>query len=392
MTRESAAIVGWSHSVFGKAPEPDTETLMARVSLAAIEHAGVTPADIDAIYVGVMNNGFDRQDFQAGLAALADPRLAHVPATRVENACATGSAALYAALDFIEAGRGKFALVIGAEKMTGVPTARTGEILLGASYVKEEAGVDAGFAGIFGKIAANYFQRYGDRSMELARIAAKNHRNGAGNEFAHVRKDLGFDFCNEVSDKNPLVAPPLRRTDCSMISDGAAAIVVASADMAKAAKRAIGFRARCQVNDYLPLSRRDPIRFEGARRAWASALEEARIGLNDLSFVETHDCFTIAELLEYEAMGLTAPGEGWRAVRDGVTERDGRLPVNPSGGLKAKGHPIGATGVSMHVMAAMQLMGEAPSGIQLPSPALAGVFNMGGIAVANYVSLLERAK
>lgn len=141
MTRESAAIVGWSHSVFGKAPEPDTEALMARVSLAAIEHAGVTPDDIDAIYVGVMNNGFDRQDFQAGLAALVDPRLAHVPATRVENACATGSAALYAALDFIEAGRGKIALVIGAEKMTGVPTARTGEILLGASYVKEEAGV-----------------------------------------------------------------------------------------------------------------------------------------------------------------------------------------------------------------------------------------------------------
>ncbi|MFC6490078.1 thiolase C-terminal domain-containing protein, partial [Nitratireductor sp. GCM10026969] len=136
---------------------------------------------------------------------------------------------------------------------------------------------------------------------------------------------------------------------------------------------------------------RDVTAFEGARRAWAAALAAAGISLDDLSLVETHDCFTIAELIEYEAMGLAGPGEGYRVVREGIARKDGRLPVNPSGGLKAKGHPIGATGGSMHVMAATQLVGEAGD-MQIQDAALAGVFNMGGAAVANYVSILERAK
>jgi acetyl-CoA C-acetyltransferase len=139
------------------------------------------------------------------------------------------------------------------------------------------------------------------------------------------------------------------------------------------------------------MSKRDILRFEGCAEAWRRALAEARLDLSDLSFVETHDCFTIAELIEYEAMGLTPEGQGARAVKEGWTQKDGRLPVNPSGGLKAKGHPIGATGVSMHALSAMQLCGEAGD-MQLPDPRLAGVFNMGGAAVANYVSVLERVK
>lgn len=381
-------IVGWSHSPFGKLDDPDTETLMARVSTAALAHAGVPASDVDGIYVGVMNNGFTAQDFQGGLVALAEPALANTPATRLENACATGSAAIHAAMDFIEAGRGRIALVVGAEKMTATPTADVGEVLLGASYHREEAG-PGGFAGIFGRMAQSYFQTYGDRSEELAMIAAKNHENGTRNPFAHVKKDLGFDFCNAISDKNPLVAGPLRRTDCSLISDGAAALVLADAELATDLARAIGFRARVHVNDYLPMSRKNPIAFDGARRAWDAAKADSGLSLNDLDFVESHDCFTIAELIEYEAMGLAAPGEGYRIVRDGTTRADGKLPVNPSGGLKSKGHPIGATGVSMHVLAAMQLMGEA-EGMQVRDARLGGVFNMGGTAVANYVSILER--
>jgi acetyl-CoA C-acetyltransferase len=384
-------IVGWAHTPFGKAEEPDTESLMARVSGAALDHAGMSPEAVDGIYVGVMNNGFSKQDFQASLVALADERLAHTPATRLENACATGSAAINAALDFVESGRGRVALVVGAEKMTAKATAETGDILLGASYRREEAEVEAGFAGLFGRIASAYFQRYGDRSEELARIAAKNHRNGVANPYAQMRKDLGFAFCNTVSEKNPYVAAPLRRTDCSLISDGAAALVIADEEVAADLSRAIGFRARCQANDILPLSRRDPTAFEGARRAWRGALGAAGMTVDDLSLVETHDCFTIAELIHYEAMGLAAPGQAWRVVREGLTEKEGRLPVNPSGGLKSKGHPIGATGVSMHVMAAMQLMGEAGD-MQIPGATAAGVFNMGGAAVANYVSILERAR
>jgi acetyl-CoA C-acetyltransferase len=386
-----AQIVGWAHSPFGKSELEDTEALMAAVAAPALEHAGVEPGDVDGIFVGVMNNGFSKQDFQGSLVAMTNEALAHVPAVRLENACATGSAAIYTAMDFIESGRGRIALVVGAEKMTATPTADVGDILLGASYRKEEADVEGGFAGLFGRIAQNYFQRYGDRSEELAMIAAKNHANGMANPYAHMRKDFGFDFCNTVSEKNPYVAQPLRRTDCSLISDGAAALVLADAETAAALERAIAFRARKHVNDILAMSRRDMTAFEGARRAWAAALEEAGASLDDLSFVETHDCFTIAELIEYEAMGLAKPGEGHRVVREGLTRKDGRLPVNPSGGLKAKGHPIGATGVSMHVMAAMQLMGEAGD-MQIPNAGFAGVFNMGGAAVANYVSLLERAK
>jgi len=148
------------------------------------------------------------------------------------------------------------------------------------------------------------------------------------------------------------------------------------------------FRAAEQVNDFLPMSRRDIVAFEGPELAWKRALAEARLGLADLDLVETHDCFTIAELIEYEAMGLTAKGEGARAILEGWTEKDGKLPINPSGGLKSKGHPIGATGVSMHVLAAMQVTGKA-GGIQVPGASLAGVFNMGGAAVANFVSILE---
>lgn len=386
-----AQIIGWGHTVFGKSDQPDTESLMAGAVAEALAHAEVAPDEIDGIFVGVYNNGFQKQDFQAALVAMGDPRLAHVPATRYENACATGSAALHGALDFIAAGRGRIALVVGAEKMTATPTPEVGDILLTACYRAEEAGVEGGFAGVFGQIAQSYFQRYGDRSEELAMIAAKNHANGMANPHAHMRKDFGVDFCNTVSEKNPRVAGPLRRTDCSLVSDGAAVLVIADADRAAHAPRAVGFRARAQANDIMAISRRDILEFRGARMAWGKALDAAGVTLDDLSLVETHDCFTIAELLEYEAMGLAEPGQGHRIIREGVTHKTGRLPVNASGGLKAKGHPIGATGVSMHVMAAMQLMDQA-GGMQIADARLAGVFNMGGAAVANYVSILERVK
>jgi acetyl-CoA C-acetyltransferase len=386
-----AQIVGWAHSVFGKSAAPDTETLMAQVAGPALDHAGIDAADVDAVFVGVYNNGFTRQDFQAALVGMGHPALGSVPATRFENACATGSAALFGALDFVEAGRGRVALVIGAEKMTGLPPSQVGDVLMSGCYRKEEAAIEGGFAGVFGRIAQAYFQRYGDQSEALAAIAAKNHRNAVDNPVAHMRADLGFEFCNTVSERNPLVAPPLRRTDCSLVSDGAAALVIVDQDTAMTLQRSLSFRGRSQANDFMALSRRDPVDFAGARRAWAKALSEAGLCLEDLDLAETHDCFTIAELIEYEAMGLAERGQGHRVIHDGVSERSGRLPVNPSGGLKARGHPLGATGVSMHVMAAQQITGEAGA-MQIPGATLAGVFNMGGAAVTNYVSILERAR
>ena len=387
-----ACIVGWAHSAFGKREDaPDLESLMAGVARAAIEDAGIAPEDIDAGFVGVFGEGFTPQGFPASLVLQSVPELRFKPITRMENACATGSAAIHAARDFIAAGRGRLALVVGAEKMTSTPGPKVGDILLTASYRRTEQDIEGGFAGVFGRIAEAYFQKHGDQSDALAAIAAKNHRNGVDNPWAQMRRDLGYDFCRTESEKNPYVARPLKRTDCSLVSDGAAALVLADADTAAGLAKAVRFRAAVQVNDFLPIAARDIIRFEGAREAWARAYAAAGIGVGDLSFVETHDCFTIAELIEYEAMGLAAEGQGGRAALEGWTAADGRLPVNRSGGLKAKGHPIGATGVSMHVLAAMQLTGTAGA-MQLPRADLGGVFNMGGAAVANYVSVLERAR
>jgi acetyl-CoA C-acetyltransferase len=385
-----ASIIGFAHSRFGKLEEEDLETLIARTAAEAVAHAGVDFSDIDAIYVGNFG-GFEKQSFPAAFALDADPALRFKPAVRVENACATGSAAVHLGASDIDGGRSRIVLVVGAEKMTVTPNEQVGDVLLNASYRKEEGDTPGGFAGVFGRIADLYFQRYGDHSAAMARIAAKNHRNGVGNPFAQLRKDLGFQFCNTVSDKNPLVAGPIRRTDCSLVSDGAAAVVMTDDETALTFARAVRFRGRAHVQDFLPMSRRDIVAFEGCRVAWSRAHGQAGTTLADLSLVETHDCFTIAELIEYEAMGLTPPGGGARAIEEGWTEKEGRLPVNPSGGLKSKGHPIGATGVSMHVMASLQLLEEAGD-MQVKHPKLAGIFNMGGAAVANYVSILERVR
>ena len=387
----TACIVGWAHTPFGRLEGETVESLIVRVAREALADAGVAAADVDEIMLGHFNAGFSAQDFTASLVLQASPDLRFKRASRVENACATGSAAVHQAIKAIAARTARIALVVGAEQMTSTPAADIGRNLLKASYVREEADIDGGFAGIFGQIAARYFQRWGDQSDALARIAAKNHRNGVGNPYAQIRKDLGYEFCRTESEKNPRVAGPLKRTDCSLVSDGAAAVVLADVATALKLGKAVAFRAAQHVQDFLPMSKRDVLKLEGCGEAWKRALASAGMVLSDLSFVETHDCFTIAELMEYEAMGLVPEGQGARAIAEGLTEKTGRLPVNPSGGLKAKGHPIGATGVSMHAVTAMQLTGTAGD-MQVGNASLGGIFNMGGTAVANYVSILERIK
>ena len=384
----NACIVGWGHTPFGKLDNCDLEQLIRDAVQPALESAGLEPRDIDGIFVGHFNAGFVGQDFTAALPAVAIPEFRHTPSMRTENACATGSAAIWAALDAMAAGRMKRTLVIGMEKMNGLKTPEVAATLIKCSYVKEEGTDPAGFAGIFGGIATQYFERYGDQSDALAAIAAKNHSNGMHNPYAHMRRDFGFDFCRTPSDKNPFVSGPLKRSDCSLVSDGAAALVLSTEPLPGARVAPVRWRSRTQVNDFLPMSRRDPTKFEGAAMAWQRGLADAGASLGELSFVETHDCFTIAELLEYEAMGLAPQGQGARVILDGITRMDGRLPVNPSGGLKSKGHPIGATGVSQHVMAAMQLSGTADR-MQVPGASLGAVFNMGGSGVASYLSILQ---
>jgi acetyl-CoA C-acetyltransferase len=366
------------------------EELISEVALEAIADAKVPEVEIDAIFLGVCESGFTHQSFPAGLMSMISPVFRHTPATRIENACGTGSAAVLAAVDAIKSGRAGTVLVIGAEKMTARPTAEIVELMRRASY-GEEREIPGGFAGIFGHLAGQYFNKYGDKGNIIARIAAKNHKNGCENPYAHFQKDLGFEFCNTVSESNPIVAGPLRRSDCSPISDGAAAIMLTNNEGLARAEKGIAIKAMVQANDFMSVKRRNSVFLEGASIAWSSALEKAGVTIEDLDLVETHDCFSIAELLQYEAMGLAPPGEGDRVVKEGLAQKDGRLPINPSGGLKSRGHPLGATGVSMQVMCAMQLM-DAAGGMQIKGASLAGAFNMGGVGVANYASILERIK
>lgn len=386
-----AQITGWSHLPFGKFDNLDLQALVGQATVAALDHAQLDASEVDAVFVGHAGMGMVRENFVSSLPMQAAPGLRWKPATRVENACATGTAALYQGIAAIESGAARTVLVVGAEKMTAVSGAEVTAALADASYVPEESARGLTFPGVFAQFAQAYFERWGDHGATLAKIAAKNHANGARNPLAHMRRDLGFEFCNTVSDKNPIIAAPLRKTDCSLVSDGAAALVLRRDEDAAGAPRALRFRAAVQVNDFLPMSRRNFVDFEGPRRAFQQALTQAGAGLADLSFAEVHDCFTIAELLTYEAMGLARPGQGARLLDDGTVHPGGRLPVNPSGGLKAKGHPIGATGVSMHVLACMQLTGTAGD-IQVPGAKLGAVFNMGGSAVVNCVSILEQAR
>src|SRR6266516_1076480 len=252
----TACIVGWAHSPFGKLNGETVESLIARVAGDALADAAISAKDVDEIVLGHFNAGFSQQDFTASLVLQASDDLRFKRATRVENACATGSAAVHQGLRAIEAKAARIVLVVGVEQMTTTPGPEIGKNLLKASYVKDEASIEGGFAGVFGKIAGAYFQKYGDQSDALAMIAAQNHKNGVANPYAQMRKDLGYDFCRTMSEKNPFVAGPLKRTDCSLVSDGAAALVLADEDTARALGKAVRFKAAVQVNDFLPISKR----------------------------------------------------------------------------------------------------------------------------------------
>ncbi|HEX4507237.1 MAG TPA: thiolase domain-containing protein [Alphaproteobacteria bacterium] len=385
-----AVIVGWGHTPFGKLDALDLEQLIVMASREAVAHAGIDGEDVDAVWLGQFNSGLLPDGFCSSMILAADPGLRFKPATRCENACASGAAAIYAALDAVNSGRCRIALVVGAEKMTALDTPGVTRALGGAAYQREEAGLS--FPQIFARFAMAYRDAYGDPTEAMAHIAVKNHANAMRNPLAQLRRPLDLEFCRAVSEKNPLVADPLKLTDCSLISDGAAALVIAHRDLLADFPRGVGFRAAQQVNDLLPLSAKRLERFEGPARAVRQAYDQAGVTVDDVGLAEVHDCFTIAELLAVEALGLASPGHGRAVVCEGQTQRDGRLPVNLSGGLKAKGHPVGATGVSMHVMVARQLLGQADEMQLERRPDLGLCLNMGGGAVATAVSILEPVK
>ena len=361
------SIVGSGHTKFGRL-EQNLEELIIAATIEAIEQSGVDPSDIDAVFLGHFNSGMVSDGFASSLIHQAYPQLRFKPGMRAENACASGSAAIHAGMNTIQAGKARTVLVVGAEKMTHRSTKDVTQAL-----------------------ARDYDARNGSPLDAMARIAVKNHSNAMNNPLAHMHKEFTFEHCSTVSNSNPEIAPPLRLTDCSLVADGAAAVVLTTDQNAANFPKSVALRAAVHVSDFLPMSRRDFLAFEGPERAFAQAFEAAGVTLDDIDFAEVHDCFTIAELLTYEAMGLTPKGQGARALDEGIVYRDGALPVNLSGGLKAKGHPVGATGVSMHALAFRQLTGQAGD-IQKTGANIGLVFNMGGSAVANYVSVLEARK
>ncbi|WP_369138059.1 acetyl-CoA acetyltransferase [Modestobacter versicolor] len=385
---QDVVIAGWGHSRFGKLTEETLESLVVDVGRGALESAGLEPRDVDAVFLGHFNSGMWPLGFASSLALQLSPDLFGVPATRVENACASGSAALHQGITAILAGTAERVLVIGAEKMTHAPAEVVGAGLLGADYESAGRHSVTGFAGLFARVALAYEERYGPVGDVLGSIAAKSHRNAMKNPYAHLHKEFDEEFCRSVSERNPMVAAPLRRTDCSPVSDGAAAVVLSRGALATATVDPVRIASFAQANDFLPQDSRDPVAFAAAELAWQRALTSAGAALDDLDFVELHDCFTIAELVMYEVIGLAEPGKGRLALEEGLVGPDGRLPINVSGGLKSKGHPVGATGVSQHVLAAMQLSGVAGA-MQLSGARRGAVHNMGGLAVANHVTVLE---
>lgn len=388
MPDPSVSIVGSGHTQFGRLDALSLEDLITAAAREALDDAGIGAADVDAVYLGHFNSGLVPDAFASSLIHQADDGLRFKPATRCENACASGAAALFSAINAIKAGEAEIVLVVGAEKMTSRSTPEVTRALGGAAYQNDADEARLSFAQLFGLAAQQYTDRYQSPLEAMAQIASKNHHNALANPLAQMRRAMDFEACNTVSDKNPLIAAPLRLTDCSLITDGAAAVVVASPSRAASFRRQVAIRGKAHVSDLLPMSTRDFLAFEGPERALGQALKDAQVTLDDLDFAEVHDCFTIAELLIYEAMGLAPKGEGQRVLDDGTVMRGGALPVNLSGGLKAKGHPVGATGVSMHAIAFRQLTGQAGD-MQLPGAQMGLVFNMGGTAVANYASVLE---
>ena len=416
------SIVGAYNSRFGSFARKDPATrevtdlrslyeLVLEAGRGALADAGVDGNDVDGVWVGSCAPGlFANQEHLAAFATEIDPEgLRLKPMTRCEDACASGTVALYAALHAVEAGRARVALVVGAEKMSLLGTDGVTHALSTCSYWPEEGAQGVTFPRLFASYARGYQARYALADGELRRmfatVAALGYRNGVDNPLAHFGKGGPSDrhglFTADAilrlpPEKNPVIAEPLRLHDCSLVTDGAAAVVIMrTEDARRAGKRAVEIAGIGHVNERLPMSRRENLHeLTATKEAVRRALAEARMTIADVDVAEVHDCFSIAQILATEALGLSRDGRAGSDYLEGrFTRDDERCAVNLSGGLKAKGHPVGATGVSMHALLYKQLVGESIGATLTGRPPVAGVaLNLGGSAVTNCVSVLRRSR
>jgi len=380
--------------------------LIIEAGRGAIADSGLEAKDIDAVWVGACSpSRFVNQEHVAPIAVGIDPALRFKPMTRTECACASSSVAIYDATYAVEAGRFKNVLVIGVEKMNLLDTPAMTAALACSSYYPEEGGKGMTFPGLFAELAKAYIAHYklseNEWRTQAAHVAALCYRNAAKNPLAHIQNGpqtaaeiLGLPESGKGS--NMMVAAPLRLHDCSLVTDGAAAVVLTSTENAKAnRKKVVEIAGIGHSEEYLPLSKREKLwELEAGKNAVAKAYKEANITAADLDIAEVHDCFTINQLLTTEALGLSQDGKaGLDYVNGRFTADDEKVCINLSGGLKAKGHPVGATGASMHALVYKQLMGE-PIGLAptKKTPKIGVTFNVGGSGVTNAVTVLRRVK
>lgn len=354
------AIVGAKTTEFGELWEKSLRDIVVEAGVGAIEDAGISGEDIDMMYVGNMSGGkFIEQEHLGALIAdysgLA--KGLNVPSTRVEAACASGGLALRQAIQAVASGYSNVAIAAGAEKMTDIDGSGVTDALAAAADREWEGIQGATFPGIYAMIAKLHMAKYGTTSEQLAAVAVKNHENGMNNPIAQFKSKLSI----EQVLKSIMVSDPLHILDCSPVSDGAAAVIVVPADEAhKYTDTPIYIKASAQASDTIALhDRRDITTLDASVAAGKRAYEMAGLAPKDINFVEVHDCFTIAEICAIEDLGFFEKGKGGPASLAGETALNAKISVNPSGGLKSTGHPVGATGVKQAVEAVHQLRGEA---------------------------------
>jgi acetyl-CoA C-acetyltransferase len=379
------AVIGVGKTPFGAFPDRDLRSLAVEAGEKCLRNANVSPAQIQSFYLGNFSGpAFVGQNHLAPYVSTA-LKIDVVPATRIEAACASSGSAFYHAWTEVAAGINDIVMVVGVEKMTSQTTARTSEILAQAGDCSGEMKAGNTFASLFAMIARRHMHDFGTKKEHLASVAVKNHANGALNADAHMRKTITL----EQAMKGKPIADPLNIYDCSLISDGAAAVILAPLDRAaEFTKKPVRVLGIAQASDYVALDEKQDITtFPAVRRAAEKAYHMAGLTADDIQFAELHDCFTIAEIIATEDLGFVARGKGGPYAFEGCTLRTGPRPVNASGGLKAKGHPVGATGVAQIYDLVQQIRGEAGER-QLPRHEIGLAENLGGSGGTCVVTIL----
>jgi acetyl-CoA C-acetyltransferase/acetyl-CoA acyltransferase len=378
------AVIGVGVTKFGKHERTCAE-LFAEAAAEAIQDAGVSPRAIQALYYGNVVGGEGEHQLHMGPLAASVLGIPTVPTTRFETACATSHAAFRHAVMEIAAGVSDVVLVGGAERVLNLPTDAATEYFAYASDAIFEQPTGITFPGVFALIARAHMAKYGTTEEQMAHVAVKNHRHGALNPKAQFQKEITL----EQVMKSAKVADPLKLYDCCPFTDGAAAVVVVSEEVARKSRKPVWVLSSAAASDSMFLhDKKDLSRVLATERAAQAAYRQAGRGPQDVDVVELHDCFTIAEIVATEGLGFFEPGTGGIAAEKGWTSLGGKLPVNPSGGLKAKGHPIGATGAAQVGEIVTQLRREAGPR-QVDGARVGLVHTLGGNTATVLVSLLS---